>query len=221
MHRPSGSSAGRSTRFCASLLILMLIQDPAFLLGEGALLRHKHVPPPAKQLAGEERILHALNRLTFGPRPGDVERVKAIGLKKWIDLQLNPERIDDSLLDAQLRNYPAMSTPLPALIEQFPTAAQIRLAADGKIPLPQNRVERAIYQNQIWDYEQRKQKQAEEARLQIPSAPPSAEPVAMNSPQMQGAAAPCRRPERKPSNGSGSKSAGKGQGRCAGRCDSP
>ncbi len=42
-------------------------------------------------LTGDEKILQALNRLTFGPRPGDVEAVKAMGLKKWIDRQLHPE----------------------------------------------------------------------------------------------------------------------------------
>ena len=43
----------------------------------------------------QKRALHALNRLTFGPRPGDVERVTAIGVDKWIDQQLHPEKIDD------------------------------------------------------------------------------------------------------------------------------
>src|SRR5580658_2922473 len=46
-----------------------------------------------KKLSGDQEILHALNRLTFGPRPGDIEAVKAMGLSKWIDLQLHPERI--------------------------------------------------------------------------------------------------------------------------------
>jgi len=50
----------------------------------------------------DEAITHALNRLTFGPRPGDLERVKAIGLQSWVDLQLNPSRIDDAALLAKL-----------------------------------------------------------------------------------------------------------------------
>jgi hypothetical protein len=37
--------------------------------------------------AGDDQVLHALNRLTFGPRPGDVERVKAMGLQKWIAVE--------------------------------------------------------------------------------------------------------------------------------------
>src|SRR5438874_3932629 len=49
----------------------------------------------------QKRALHALNRLAFGPRPGDVERVTAIGVDKWIDQQLHPEKIDDRAIDAR------------------------------------------------------------------------------------------------------------------------
>ena len=46
--------------------------------------------------ANDDRVvLHVLNRVTFGPRPGDVERVRAIGLARYVDLQLHPERIPE------------------------------------------------------------------------------------------------------------------------------
>jgi hypothetical protein len=48
------------------------------------------------KISKDEQVLHALDRLTFGPRPGDLERVRKIGLKKWIDLQLHPERIKEN-----------------------------------------------------------------------------------------------------------------------------
>src|ERR1700674_1575831 len=44
----------------------------------------------------DARILHALDRLTFGARPADLEQVRAMGLKKWIDLQLNPKKIPEN-----------------------------------------------------------------------------------------------------------------------------
>ena len=50
----------------------------------------------------DEAITHALNRLTFGPRTGDVARVKAMGLQNWIDQQLSPSRIDDAALTTKL-----------------------------------------------------------------------------------------------------------------------
>src|ERR1700729_977032 len=49
-----------------------------------------------EKLTKDEQVLHALDRLTFGPRPGDVEIVKKMGVKKWIDLQLHPERIAEN-----------------------------------------------------------------------------------------------------------------------------
>ncbi len=51
-------------------------------------------------------VEHALKRLTFGPRPGDVERVEGLGLQQWIERQLNPASIDDSALLSRLPNMP-------------------------------------------------------------------------------------------------------------------
>ena len=45
---------------------------------------------------GDERILHALNRLTFGARPGDLATVRQIGLQAWIDKQLKPESVAEN-----------------------------------------------------------------------------------------------------------------------------
>jgi len=47
-------------------------------------------------------ITHVLNRIGFGPRPGDVEKVRAIGLERYIDQQLHPERIPDAAMNARL-----------------------------------------------------------------------------------------------------------------------
>jgi uncharacterized protein (DUF1800 family) len=47
-------------------------------------------------------VLHVLNRIGFGPRPGDVEKVKAMGVQRYIDEQLRPERIADTGMPARL-----------------------------------------------------------------------------------------------------------------------
>src|SRR5580704_16894909 len=49
-----------------------------------------------KKLSKDEQVLHVLDRLTFGPRPGDVQAVQKMGIKKWIDLQLHPARIEEN-----------------------------------------------------------------------------------------------------------------------------
>ncbi|HUQ89577.1 MAG TPA: DUF1800 domain-containing protein [Vicinamibacterales bacterium] len=59
--------------------------------------------------ADDAAIVHALNRLTYGPRPGDVERVKALGLQKWIEMQLSPSRIEDAALEAKLRRLETLT----------------------------------------------------------------------------------------------------------------
>ncbi|MFL5481841.1 MAG: DUF1800 domain-containing protein [Gemmatimonadaceae bacterium] len=52
-----------------------------------------------RELPADQQIIQALNRLTFGSRPGDVARVRAIGLDNWIDLQLHPDKINDNILN--------------------------------------------------------------------------------------------------------------------------
>ena len=56
-----------------------------------------------QKLSKDQRIVHALNRLTFGARPGDIELVRRMGVERWIDLQLHPERIQENpMLAAKL-----------------------------------------------------------------------------------------------------------------------
>src|SRR6267142_2362075 len=47
-------------------------------------------------------IDHVLQRLTYGPRPGDVERVEAMGVNAWLERQLDPARIDDTATERAL-----------------------------------------------------------------------------------------------------------------------
>jgi uncharacterized protein (DUF1800 family) len=61
-----------------------------------------------KKLTERQKALHALNRLAFGPRPGDVDRVLKDGLDVWIDQQLHPERIPDRAVEARLQNMPTL-----------------------------------------------------------------------------------------------------------------
>src|SRR5882724_11147927 len=74
----------------------------AFLCATGLPASSTKNPPETdfsqfqKKLTKDQQILHALDRLTFGPKPGDLEAVKKLGLKKWLDLQLHPERIKEN-----------------------------------------------------------------------------------------------------------------------------
>jgi uncharacterized protein (DUF1800 family) len=79
---------------------------------------------PVTELSAGEAILHALNRLAYGPRPGDVERVRQMGLAKWIDQQLSPQSIDDRGLDARLSSLPTLRMTTADLIRHYPRAKQ-------------------------------------------------------------------------------------------------
>lgn len=72
-----------------------------------------------RELAADQQIIHALNRVTFGPRPGDVQRVRAIGLDKWVEQQLHPERIDDSSLTKFLAHYSILNRDQNNLLREF------------------------------------------------------------------------------------------------------
>ncbi len=75
---------------------------------------------PTDGLTDDEAIQHALNRLAFGPSPGDLDRVKEIGLQKWIDQQLHPQSIDDAALDEQLNRFPTLKMSSAKLLDEFP-----------------------------------------------------------------------------------------------------
>ena len=79
---------------------------------------------PITELTADQATLHALNRLGYGPCPGDVERIRQMGLEKWIDQQLHPERIDDAALDQRLDQYSTLNQSSTKLLDEFPPPGQ-------------------------------------------------------------------------------------------------
>lgn len=103
---------------------------------------------PAK-LTEEQRALHALNRLTFGPRPGDLQKVLSIGVDDWVEQQLHPEEINDSAMDGKLNQFRALRMQTRDLVQTFPTNNLIQSVASGKTPMPTDPTKRAIYEVQV------------------------------------------------------------------------
>jgi uncharacterized protein (DUF1800 family) len=96
-----------------------------------------------QKLSKDQQIVHVLNRLTFGPRPGDVDQVRRIGIEKWIDQQLHPDRIPENprlevklmLLDTlKLATWEIMETYQP----RRPTQAK-RVGTSSNVLTPQQR----------------------------------------------------------------------------------
>jgi uncharacterized protein (DUF1800 family) len=131
------------------------------------------------QMEREKRAMHALNRLTYGPRPGDVEGVEAMGVERWIDQQLHPERIDDSALDARLAPFRTLNMDTRELMENFPWGEMIKQVADGKRPLPSDPLKRAVYQAQLDRYEETQEQKPQDVTSAAPPAEASVKPDKM------------------------------------------
>jgi uncharacterized protein (DUF1800 family) len=123
--------------------------------------KKKDKQPATPQIDLEKRAVHALNRLTFGPRPGDVERVQTMGVDRWIDQQLHPERIDDGALDSRLAPFRTLKMNRHELLEDFPSGEMIKAVAEGKRALPSSRLEHAVYEAQLDQYEQKQERKSE------------------------------------------------------------
>src|SRR3954471_15600914 len=81
-------------------------------------------PGPVPSRPDDRTILHVLNRVGFGARPGDVQRVRDIGLAAYIDRQLHPERIPDSELAARLAGFETVGKTSRQLAEEYFEPAQ-------------------------------------------------------------------------------------------------
>ena len=111
-----------------------------------------------KKLSKDQQITHALGRLTFGPRPGDIARVKKMGLKKWIDQQLHPERIAENPdLEAKLQPLESLRMTSMEAVEHYPPPQMIRAIAAGRQALPDDPLLRASIQRMIARYRVRKE----------------------------------------------------------------
>jgi uncharacterized protein (DUF1800 family) len=126
-----------------------------------------------KKLGGDQEVLHALDRLTFGPRPGDVASVKAMGLKKWIDLQLHPDRIPENReLSRHLEPLESLRMNQADTVAQYPTQQVIRAVALGKQALPDDPVARQAVERQV---------QKLDAKRQVPDDQPLEPKVPLTS----------------------------------------
>lgn len=93
-----------------------LIALPAVVNANATRTRRATAPPP---LTEEQKILHLLNRAGFGPRPGDVERVRQMGLEKYLDQQLHPEDLSDDLLTRPLQALNTLQMAGPEIVQTF------------------------------------------------------------------------------------------------------
>jgi uncharacterized protein (DUF1800 family) len=125
--------------------------------------------PSAAGMEEQKRALHALNRLAFGARPGDLERIRAVGVDRWIDQQLHPEKIDDHALESRLARFRTLRMDTREIVQNFPPPQVIKAVAEGKQPLPSDPAQRAVYKAQLERYEEKQERKQEAANTNPPS----------------------------------------------------
>jgi uncharacterized protein (DUF1800 family) len=160
----------------AAALCLSLVSSSTPGFGETSItasVKAAGRPAYSGPIQGDERILHALNRFTFGPRQGDLEAVKAMGLDRWFDEQLHPASINNAALQLRLAQYPAMQWSPEDLLFRLPSNAVIRQVIDGKAPMPEKGALYAVYENQVSRVTAKRQQQ-EQKKVASAATPPNA-----------------------------------------------
>jgi uncharacterized protein (DUF1800 family) len=137
-------------------LCAVMIVPPALAVDGVGIPKERHVAP----LTQQEKVLQALNRFTFGPRPGDEAAVQKMGLERWFQMQLHPERIDDGAFETRMEQFPAMRLAEMDLMHRFPSGPMIRRMSKEDLPLPGDAVEHAIYADAEGAYQAKLKKDA-------------------------------------------------------------
>jgi len=84
---------------------------------------------PKNGWSEEKKARHALNRLAYGPRPGDVDAVAKQGVGAWVRSQLDPASLPDDALRAKLRAFPTLSMSIAELNAAYPRPQALAKAA--------------------------------------------------------------------------------------------
>ncbi len=109
-----------------TFLMLTALIVPALTLGANAQAMRKPVTATkSNPLTEDQKVLHVLNRLGFGARPGDVERVKQIGISKYIEQQLNPSSLNDAAVEAKLGKFDVLKMSNEDLFAKYPNAGAV------------------------------------------------------------------------------------------------
>ena len=143
---------------------------------------------PITELSPDQAILHALNRLAYGPRPGDVERVRQMGLAKWIEQQLNPSSIDDKAVEARLEDYQTLRMSTAKLIAEYPqpkpAVIQAERQARERAQEGQRRADAAASEKEMQAQQTQDAQNSSTAGESVPPENPSA-PAPMKEPAIE------------------------------------
>src|SRR5204862_1497874 len=111
-------SIRKTLRLISVSIVFILLTQPVFLIVSNAQTKNQR-GAKSQAMTENQRIAHVLSRLTFGARPGDFERVKAMGVEAFINQQLDPDSVDNTAAIAKLKRLPTLGMATPVIIEQY------------------------------------------------------------------------------------------------------
>ena len=129
-------------------MLILTIALPGLVFPSSAVLGDK-------KLTEEQKIIHVLNRLGFGARPGDVEKVKTVGLQKYIDQQLSPTTINDAVAESKVKNLEIFGMTTAEVFEKYPNPGALLRALEG----PQNNQQQTRTPEEMTEKERQERQQ--------------------------------------------------------------
>jgi len=160
------------------VIALVALFSLAAQAGDGSTSNPKRTHGSAALLSEHDRALHVLNRLTFGPRPGDIEKVMDAGVDNWLEQQLQPDKIPNPLLDSKLAPYRTLQMQPRDMLQAFPNGNMIREAAEGKRPLPSDPIQYGFWEVLVARYKQQQQQNQQNVAALAAAIPMSPEEAA-------------------------------------------
>jgi uncharacterized protein (DUF1800 family) len=146
----------RTPRFVGIITLLAALSAASVYAAKTAAGNARPARQWTKEIPKDKRIDQALNRLTFGPRRDDAAAVKAMGLNRWIQLQLHPEGIaENSLLAEKLKTLDTLSLSSAELVRDYPAPQVVRQMVSGQLPFPNDPERRMMIQKLVAKYEEK------------------------------------------------------------------
>ncbi|HSA56862.1 MAG TPA: DUF1800 domain-containing protein [Gemmatimonadaceae bacterium] len=114
-------------RFGSFVIVVLAIGAAGTVSARSVSGTVRDVTSTLRELTEREQAVHVLNRLAFGPRPGDVERVMRVGVDRWVEAQLHPERVDDRQAARALAAFPLVQKSASELLRTYPPPGAVRV----------------------------------------------------------------------------------------------
>ena len=135
-------------------------------------------PAALVPLTPRERAEQLLSRFTFGPRPGEIDQVLALGPDKWFEQQLNPDAIKDPAWARRQNDFPTLAMSPEQALTTYADRGILQQVADGKRPMPADPTLAAVYEVQLTKLHREAERRKPDAAGNLPPEPTDAEKVA-------------------------------------------